>query len=214
MRKKGLLSLFVLMFSLCSIFGLINLGAKNETVQASVLSDNVWDGSYPTDHPGNADYYDTGSGDVFIYTAKGLAYFASKVNANAADSYNGKTIKLESNIDLNGNTWIPIGNQSKKYFQGTFDGQGHFIYGMNITGDYYNVGFFGSVGNGGIIKNLHIRNASINTGSGSTVANVGGVAGQIINYSANVQSVPVVIENCSFSGSITTNAKYLGGIIS
>ena len=212
MRKKGLLSLFVLMFSLCSIFGLINLGAKNETVQASVLSDNVWDGTYPTDHPGNADYYDTGS-DVFIYTAKGLAYFASKVNANAADSYNGKTIKLESNIDLNGNTWIPIGNQSRKYFQGTFDGQGHFIYGMNITGDYYNVGFFGSVGNGGIIKNLHIRNASINTGSGSTVANVGGVAGQIINYSANVQSVPVVIENCSFSGSITTNAKYLGGIV-
>ena len=92
------------------------MGFKNETVQASILNDNVWDGNYPSTNPGNADYYEAGS-DVYIYTAKGLAYFASKVNANAADSYNGKTIKLESNIDLNGNEWTPIGNQQRKYFQ-------------------------------------------------------------------------------------------------
>jgi len=216
MRKKGLLSLFILMFSLCSIFGLVNLRTENDHIaQASLVGDNVWDGTYPTTKPSSADFYET-ENVVYIYTANGLAYFASQVNANAANNYNGKIIKLETNIDLNGksgNLWIPIGNQQRKYFQGTFDGQGHYIYDMKTTGDCYNTGFFGSVGNGGIIKNLHIRNANINTGSNTSVANVGGVVGQIINNTSNVNPVPAVIENCSFSGSIQTRAKYTGGIV-
>ena len=53
------------------------------------------------------------------------------------------TITLQADIDLNGVAWTPIGTEEKP-FTGTFDGQGHTISNLKLTGEEY-VGFFGYV---------------------------------------------------------------------
>ena len=56
-----------------------------------------------------------------------------------------------------GGCWIPIGNYNSR-FTGTYDGIGYKISGLKINreeSDY--IGFFGCVGDGGIVKNLGVE---------------------------------------------------------
>lgn len=89
---------------------------------------------------------------------------------NNGETYKGVTIKLVGDIDLDGEEWTPIGNSTHK-FQGTFDGDGHTISNLVITGNNSNVGLFGFTTDGEI-KNLTVENAQV-----SGRLNVGVVAG-------------------------------------
>ena len=109
-----------------------------------------------------------------------LAWLAAAVNgtlpaetkaAVKADSYAGKTFVLMNDVDLNGFEWTPIGT-SNNIFKGAFDGQGHTVKNLVITGNNSNVGLFG-VTHDGEIKNLTVENAKV-----SGRLNVGVVAGQ------------------------------------
>ena len=70
-------------------------------------------------------------------------------------TFDGKTVKLGNDIDLTATVddapvlWTPIGNyirnRTEIYFQGTFDGQGHTIDGVNVSGDVDCSGFFGAL---------------------------------------------------------------------
>ena len=93
-------------------------------------------------------------------------------------SFEGKTIVLDNDILLCDTTdwqywgrgafglpWKSIGshynvyNEGEHWFRGTFDGQGHVIYGIyqETTGmPSDNAGLFGWVGNGAVIKNVGI----------------------------------------------------------
>lgn len=66
--------------------------------------------------------------------------------------------KLTADVDFKDDMWLPIGSKEKP-FQGTFDGQGHTISGINCKRDTY-AGLFGSV-NGGTVRNLGIINSRI-----------------------------------------------------
>ena len=50
------------------------------------------------------------------------------------EEYSQYTIKLTADIDLSGKEWKPIGVTLGKAFCGTFDGNGHVIKGLKITG--------------------------------------------------------------------------------
>ncbi len=64
---------------------------------------------------------------------------------NAGTTFQGKTIELTSNIDLGGSQWVPIGTKSHP-FQGTLDGNGAVISGMQVSSDSGGLaGFFGYV---------------------------------------------------------------------
>ena len=83
-----------------------------------------------------------------ITTKEQLIAFAEHVNAG--NSYEGKTVKLGNDIDLEGAEWTPIGNLDViKYdnvnstFLGTFDGQGYTISNFTIDQTGEAVGFFG-----------------------------------------------------------------------
>ncbi|HJJ38788.1 MAG TPA: hypothetical protein O0X42_01505 [Methanocorpusculum sp.] len=80
-----------------------------------------------------------------INTAEELAGLAAIVNGDAegiaADSFEGKTVLLGSDIEINpvekikanANTlkvWVPLGDSVDTMFKGTFDGQGHVITGL------------------------------------------------------------------------------------
>ncbi|MBO5234272.1 MAG: hypothetical protein J6B27_00995, partial [Alistipes sp.] len=102
----------------------------------------TWDGSTIAE-PGIDD-----AGNYVISNAEQLAWFANAVNgtlpatasmnstrageAPKADSFKGKTIKLASDISLNGKEWTPIGVGSNR-FSGKFDGQGHTISNFKIS---------------------------------------------------------------------------------
>ena len=119
-------------------------------------------------------------GNYVITAAAGMNWFANEVDNG--DSFEGKTIKLHTDIDLykvdeNGEPvcFEPIGSYRKDTpFKGTFDGQHNTIKNMNQNtwaldnGYYYGdlgMGLFGKVQDA-TIKNLKMDNASISGESG------------------------------------------------
>jgi len=93
--------------------------------------------------------------------------------------------------------WQPIGTWSDG-FTGYFDGQGYEITDLYISrpGEHH-VGFFGSVGEGGVIEDLGVVNATVAARSG-----VGGLAG----------SNSGTVSNCYSSGSVAGSGP-VGGLV-
>ena len=93
-------------------------------------------------------------------------------------------------------------------FDGTFDGNGYVIEYLNIMGyDKENVGLFDVIGANGIVKNLHLRNITINANQG----NVGGIAGSIAAADGDADATKNVT-NVSFHGKITATGGTVGGL--
>ncbi len=94
---------------------------------------------------------------VSISSAEGMAWFAKQIEADT--TYTGYTITLENDIDLGSHDWISWDN--KGTFSGCFDGNGHTIRNLYITGSSHGQGLFPVIKNGGVIKNLHVEDAQI-----------------------------------------------------
>lgn len=89
-----------------------------------------------------------------------------------------------------------------------FDGNGYVIEYLNIMGyDKDNVGLFDVIGANGIVKNLHLRNITINANKG----NVGGIAGSIAATEGDADAAKNVT-NVSFHGKITASGGNVGGL--
>ena len=139
-------------------------------------------------------YTDDGNGNYTVTSAEGLKNIAELVNGGKTDI----NITLDKNIDLTGKEWTPIGTSSSSY-TGTFDGGGHTITGLTVTGSDEYAGLFGYIGkDGGTVKNVVLENVQIT--SDYQYGYVGGVAG----YSRGN------IENCSVSGSVSGNSNSNG----
>lgn len=89
--------------------------------------------------------------EVRIGTARELIDFSTKVNKGT--SYSGTTVLLDSDIDLNGIDFEPIGKYESTNFNGVFDGQGHTISNLIIDKPLVYVGLF-SFSNGMTLKNI------------------------------------------------------------
>ncbi|MCH5231710.1 MAG: hypothetical protein J1F43_07950 [Muribaculaceae bacterium] len=118
----------------------------------------------------------------FVSNADGLGWIAEIVNGirtadevesdnytyGAAEvAFKGQTIRLSSNIDLQGVKWTPIGNETKtngasiKAFAGTFDGAGYTISNLTVDAEENNhAGLFGAT-NRATIKNVTLKNVDI-----------------------------------------------------
>ena len=135
-----------------------------------------------------------------IATADDLKAFRDKVNSGATTA----CAILTADIMLDkSETWTPIGSSKNKY-NGTFDGQGYTISGLNVNETGSNeAGLFGDTAlsnTSPVIKNLTIADSSFVTARGYA----GGVAG----YGGGV------FENCHTEASVTVQGKkYAGGII-
>ena len=106
---------------------------------------------------------------------------------------------LADNIDLTGKEWTPIGTSGNTY-KGTFDGNGKTITGLTVTGSDEYAGLFGFIGSGGTVKNVVLEDVQI------TSDNSSGLAGGVAGYSWGN------IENCSVSGSVSSNST-AGGVV-
>lgn len=115
-----------------------------------------------------------------IENAEQLAYLAQQVN-NGTD-YERNHFLLVSDLDLSGKEWTPIGTYGNPFWGG-FDGGGHTITGMTITGKEASyVGLFGECRNftaaSSYIKSVTVKGANI---SGKSF--VGAIAGGGANIS-------------------------------
>ena len=135
-------------------------------------------------------------GSYMVYNANGLMNIAELVNGGKTDI----NITLDTNIDLTGKDWTPIGTSFRNKYTGTFDGGGHTIKGLTVTTNDQFVGLFGSIGYAGTVKNVMMEDVQITSNRSSGFA--GGVAG----YSDGT------IENCSVSGSVS-GTVYVGGVV-
>lgn len=138
---------------------------------------DVWDGTTASGFAGG-----TGTeGDPWlIENAEQLAYLAQQVNEGT--DYERKHFRLVSDLDLSGEEWTPIGTHGKS-FRGGFNGDGHTITGMTITGKENSyVGLFGECYNftadSSYIKSVTVKRANI---SGKSF--VGAIAGEGANIS-------------------------------
>ena len=138
------------------------------------------------------------NGSYTVTSADGLMNIAKLVNGGKTDI----NITLDTDIDLTGKDWTPIGTGYSNKYTGTFDGGGHTIKGLTVTTNDQFVGLFGYLNRAGTVKNvvmegIQITNNQINGGS------IGGVVGF---------SWGGTIENCSVSGSVS-GTVYVGGVV-
>ena len=136
------------------------------------------------------------NGSYTVTSADGLMNIAKLVNGGKTDI----NITLDTDIDLTGKEWTPIGTGYSNKYTGTFDGGGHTIKGLTVTTNDQFVGLFGSIGYAGTVKNVMMEDVQITSNRSSGFA--GGVAG----YSDGT------IENCSVSGSVS-GTVYVGGVV-
>ena len=141
--------------------------------------------------------YDSNTKTYTVYNANGLMNIAELVNGGKSDI----NITLDTDIDLTGKDWTPIGTDYDNSYKGTFDGGGHTITGLTFTTNDEYAGLFGWLNRAGTVKNVVMEGVQI-TSNQIYGGSIGGVAG----YSWGT------IENCSVSGSVS-GTVYVGGVV-
>ena len=138
------------------------------------------------------------NGSYNVTSADGLMNIAKLVNGGKTDI----NITLDTDIDLTGKDWTPIGTDFHNSYTGTFDGGGHTITGLTFTTNDENAGLFGYLNRAGTVKNVVMEGVQI-TSNQIYGGSIGGVVGS---------SLGGTIENCSVSGSVS-GTVYVGGVV-
>ena len=138
------------------------------------------------------------NGSYTVTSADGLMNIAKLVNGGKSDI----NITLDTDIDLTGKDWTPIGTDYDNSYKGTFDGGGHTIKGLTVTTNDQFVGLFGYLDKAGTVKNVVMEGIQITSNHVLMSGNTGGVVG----YSWGT------IENCSVSGSVS-GTNCVGGVV-
>lgn len=136
-------------------------------------------------------------GSYTVTSADGLMNVAELVNGGKSDI----NITLDTDIDLTGKGWTPIGTDYDNSYKGTFDGGGHTITGLTFTTNDEYAGLFGYLNRAGTVKNVVMEGVQI-TSNQIYGGSIGGVVGSSWG----------TIENCSVSGSIS-GTVYVGGVV-
>lgn len=199
--KRKILSVIMSLFLILAVI---------QPIFSAVAASSVWGGGTATPSLVGG-YYQ-------IDTGEKLKWFANQVNSGS----NTIKAKLTDDILLNSvgsysRTWAPIGTEAKP-FKGEFDGNGHYISGVYVTDSNDYSGLFGYVYTEKpvvddeddtteevfvadppvMIHDLEVKYSSVSGGS-----NTGGICGYI-HYG--------IIENCSYSGTVTSTGNSIGGI--
>lgn len=137
------------------------------------------------------------NGSYTVTSADGLMNIAKLVNGGKSDI----NITLDTDIDLTGKDWTPIGTDYDNSYKGTFDGGGHTITGLTFTTNDNYVGLFGYLNRAGTVKNVVMEGVQITCNQ-----IYGGSIGGVVGFSWGT------IENCSVSGSVS-GTVYVGGVV-
>lgn len=180
----------------------VSLGAiavtQDMQMTARHVNTNIWDGSIAEDFAGGSgtkdDPYQIENGAQLARLSSGMK--SGNYYVLTRDIYLNETVSENWYEDEYVNIWTSITD-----FNGTFDGQGHYIYGL------YPTSLFGEAK--GTLKGINIADALVteNYATGST-AYIGTIAGKAEN-----------VIGCSNSGTVLYDGRnsstwnYVGGIV-
>ena len=120
------------------------------------------------------------------------------------NSFNGKTVKLLNDIDLNNEAFTPVGQTGATQFMGTFDGQNYTIKNLKIdsdaqTGGNYSSALFGWLEGHGEdiqIKNVKVENADI-VGHHNVATIAGYITGSVTVDNCHVTNATISCTNAN-----------------
>lgn len=156
---------------------------------------------------------------IYIESAEDLMELSHKCSYDAWSV--GKTVVLTKDISLEGLDFKPIPS-----FSGTFDGDGHTISGLNVSGAYCPAGFISTLEEEGEVKNLTISGVVSPQGDKGCVGGIVGdnygkitdsrFIGTVVGSSdvggiAGINELSGSISDCSASGEIVGENR-VGGI--
>ena len=175
-----------------------NVTINNQEIDSEQY--DVWNGIEKSILEDNNSYY--------INTSSELAWISNEVNNG--NTFEGKIIYLNNNLDLNNKEWTPIGNSDNK-FLGTFEGNNHIIKNLYINDENQTKtkqGLFGDFD--GTLNNLILINVKI-----TSQRVIGAFAG---SSRENAKFNNLLLYNAYLKGKIDdmTDAKYgysMGGIV-
>lgn len=188
----------------------VNVNATGLTLEGCTIGG--WtDGGGESGTAEDLGYFIQDDGSYTVYTANGLKEWAEAVQTDPTIN-----CTLTADINLTDEAWTPIGSgfSSSTGYQGTFDGQGYSITGLNASS------LFGEIGESATVKNLQLVDVKLNESGGATagivVNNYGTImacsmTGEISAYSytsgiANFNLGTIVA--CWFSGTLKENEGY------
>ncbi|MDR2180099.1 MAG: hypothetical protein LBP21_07300 [Synergistaceae bacterium] len=189
---------------LCLLAGLVAL-VPSGFVSASWALD-VWDGSVAEGYEGGDGSSD---GPYLIKTGGQLSRLAREVSAGT--DYTGKHFRLVDDIDLAERNWTPVGyreNDPSLPFCAAFDGGGHRISRMRISGNIKDAGLFAYTKAGFSVKNLNLEEISIDISCSYYASSA---AGGVVGYNDRG-----TVADCTSKGSIaaaSSSYSFAGGLV-
>ena len=195
--------------------GAVTIYVKNFSVFSAVqTSADTWDGTSDTI------WYNESDTEFTLTTAEQFAGFRDLVDGG--NTFAGKTVKLDADIDLDNKSFDPIGfgyynaETNTRVFMGTFDGENHTIYNLyencwELDPDKtnYSTYTYSTAGAGlfASIKDATIKNLAI---SGAEIVFECVDMGVLVGYAQGT---------CHFENIVVTNAnianynRYTGGLV-
>lgn len=142
-----------------------------------------------------------------VYNKDTKQYVSVKWGYGGTHIANFLKSSVSSTLTALGSVFMSVENASTPC---EFDGNGYVIEYLNIMGyGKSNVGFFDIVGSNSVVKNLHLRNVTINANQG----NVGGIAGSVLAAANDASDSAKSIANVSFHGTINASGGVVGGLV-
>ncbi len=162
----------------------VNVNATGLTLEGCTIGG--WtDGGSESGTAEDLGYFIQDDGSYTVYNANGLLAWNKAVQSDLS-----LNCTLTENINLTGKEWTPVGNSFQTY-NGTFDGQGYSITGLNASS------LFGGIGESATVKNLQLVDVKLNESGGAT-------AGIVVNNYGTIMA-------CSMTGEISAYS-YTSGI--
>ena len=205
------------------------------TVYATQLASEF--DSFGKDYDENAEYYpiDTWNGDIatddeladatddtkkVVTVESGKLLAALRNEVNEGKSYDGYTIKLTKNLDLNGNEWTPIGVKDGNKFKGIFDGQNRKVLNLKIENGPDYAAFFGAIEDAtvknltveGSVKGANVAGIAARVDGGSKVINCTNRAtvtgtNKAAGITVKIEANDALLENCVNEGDVSCNTN-------
>ena len=169
-------------------------------------------------------YLEDANGNIYISSAEGLSWLASKVNGLNGEkphTFIDTTVYLLADIDLGAYRWNAIGRYfpsktyrfERCYFNGTFEGNNHVISNLNIVDTTGNLGLFGHMfmeeryqqTRKTIIRNVRLERGSVSCPWSVRGEQFGATSegiGALVGFGMNVE-----IDNCHSSVSVHGQAN-------
>lgn len=118
--------------------------------------------------------YNLNTGEIFIPTSSNLIHDVGSLAGMDGKTYSSAYQVCDIDISAVTSSWKPLDVVSVRY-----DGGGHKIMNMTVSGDYESAGLFGMVRGGSVVCNVNLTDPVVNITSSSDPCFAGALCGEL-----------------------------------